>query len=527
MRRFLALAMLSLGFAISWIGPATAQDWTTIGNDAQRSSWIRSDPKISTSSVKQPEFQLLWKMDLDNQARLQNALTPPVLLDFLISHRGFRSLAFVGGSDGNVFAMDTDLARTEWERRFGVAAQYPEPTPDCPGGMTASLTRRTSAALPALGGFSGTGRRSPGVSAVGEPSQGATLLSVPRAPASRPAEAPKPNPRQQVPPRRVLRGLTVVYALTGDGLLRTMLVSNGYDHVPPIPFLPANANARGLIVVDGVAYVATSNGCGGVADGVWALDLETKNVTSWKSGSGSVAGVAGHAIAPDGTLYVATTDGRVVALEAKTLKQTAVHEAAGQSFVSSPVVIDYNDKDYLAVAAKDGSLHLIEAAKLSGAPLSKTPGYAAAANFAPGALATWRDSANVTWVLTPVGGALGAGAGLSGNGQVTNGAVAAWKLAEKNGRLAFDGGWASRDMESPLPPIIVNGVVFAAAGGNLQRSTPAVLYALDGATGKVIWDSGKTITAPAPATGLASGGGTVYLGVHDGALYAFGFPIEH
>jgi outer membrane protein assembly factor BamB len=50
---------------------------------------------------------------------------------------------------------------------------------------------------------------------------------------------------------------------------------------------------------------------------------------------------------------------------------------------------------------------------------------------------------------------------------------------------------------------------------------------LDGATGKVIWDSGKTITAPAPATGLASGGGAVYLGAHDGAVYAFGFPIEH
>jgi outer membrane protein assembly factor BamB len=517
--------MLGLGCAVPWTGPAAAQDWTTIGNDAQRSSWIRSDAKISTSSVKQPEFQLLWRMELDNQARLRNALTPPVLLDFLISHKGFRSLAFVGGSDGNVFAMDTDLARMEWERRFGIAAQYPEATADCPGGMTAGLTRPTNTALPAFDGFSGSGRRSPGVSAVGEPSQGAALLSEPRV--SRPAEPPKPNPRQQVPARRVLRGLTVVYALTGDGLLRTMLVSNGYDHGPPIPFLPPNANARGLIVVDGVAYAATSKGCGGVADGLWALDLETKSVASWKSGSGSVAGAAGPAIAPDGTLYVATTDGRVVALEAKTLKQTAVHQAPGESFVSSPVVIDFNDKDYLAVAAKNGSLHLIEAAKLSGAPLSKTPGYAAAANFTPGALATWRDSANVTWVLAPVGGALGAGAGLSGNGAVANGALAAWKLAEKNGSLVFNGGWVSRDMESPLPPIVVNGVVFAAAGGNLGRSTPAVLYALDGATGRVIWDSGKTITAPAPGTGLASGGGTVYLGARDGVLYAFGFPIEH
>jgi outer membrane protein assembly factor BamB len=324
-----------------------------------------------------------------------------------------------------------------------------------------------------------------------------------------------------------LSGLTVVYALTGDGLLRTLLVSNGYDHVPPVPFLPANANARGLIVVDGVAYVATSNGCGGVADGVWALDLESKKVTSWKSGTGSVAGVAGPAIAPDGTLYVATTDGRVVSLEAKSLRQLSVHQASGESFLSSPVVIDHNDKDYLAVAAKNGSLHLLEAAKLSGAPLSKTAAYGGATNFTPGALATWRDPANVTWVLAPLGGPLGGASGLSGNGNVTHGGVAAWKLAEKSGHLAFDGGWMSRDMESPLPPIVVNGVVFAASGGNFGRSTPAVLYALDGATGKALWDSGKTITAAAPATGLASGGGAVYLGAHDGSLYAFGFPIEH
>jgi outer membrane protein assembly factor BamB len=527
MRRPFALAMLSLACVVAWMGPAFAQDWTTIGNDAQRSSWIRSDAKISTSSVKAPEFQLLWRIELGSQPRLQNALTPPVLLDFLISHRGFRSLAFIGGSDGSVFAVDTDLERMEWQRPLGVAARYPEATAECPGGMTAGLTRPTNAALPALGGFSGSGRRSPGVSAVGEPSEGATLLGTLRTRSSSRPEPPEPGARRQAPARRVLRGLTVVYALTGDGMLRTMLASNGYDHVPPIPFLPANANARGLIVVDDIAYTATSNGCGGVPDGVWALDLESQQVTSWKSGSGSVAGVAGPAIAPDGTLYVATTDGRVVALEAKTLQQTAVHEAPGESFVSSPVVIDYHDQDYLAVAAKDGSLHLLDAAKLNGPPLSKTPGYAAAANFTPGALATWRDPANVTWVLEPMGGAPGAGAGLSGNGGVTSGAIAAWKIAEKNGSLAFDGGWVSRDMESPLPPIVVNGVVFAAAGGSLQRSTPPVLYALDGATGKAVWDSGKTITAPAPATGLASGGGAVYLGAHDGALYAFGFPIEH
>ena len=52
---------------------------------------------------------------------------------------------------------------------------------------------------------------------------------------------------------------------------------------PSVPFLPPNANATGLTLVDDVAYVTTSQGCGGVPDGVWALDMTSKTVTSWKA----------------------------------------------------------------------------------------------------------------------------------------------------------------------------------------------------------------------------------------------------
>jgi outer membrane protein assembly factor BamB len=78
---------------------------------------------------------------------------------------------------------------------------------------------------------------------------------------------------------------------------------------------------------------------------------------------------------------------------------------------------------------------------------------------------------------------------------------------------------------SPLTPLVVNGVVFAASGG--QRSTPAVLYALDGASGKELWNSGRTVTSFVHGGGVSGGGSQVYLGTHDGTLYAFGFPIEH
>ena len=62
-------------------------------------------------------------------------------------------------------------------------------------------------------------------------------------------------------------------------------------------------------------------------------------------------------------------------------------------------------------------------------------------------------------------------------------------------------------MFSPRTPIVVNGVVFAVAGGN--AGTNAVLYALDPATGKELWTSG-TITSAASA-GLSAGTGQVYV----------------
>jgi outer membrane protein assembly factor BamB len=95
-------------------------------------------------------------------------------------------------------------------------------------------------------------------------------------------------------------------------------------------------------------------------------------------------------------------------------------------------------------------------------------------------------------------------------------------------------------MVSPLTPLVVNGVIFAVSSGEFrsadakmtaaqraQRSVPAVVYALDSATGKELWNSGKTITSFTHGGGLSAGGAQVFLGTHDGTLYAFGFPIEH
>jgi outer membrane protein assembly factor BamB len=123
---------------------------------------------------------------------------------------------------------------------------------------------------------------------------------------------------------------------------------------------------------------------------------------------------------------------------------------------------------------------------------------------------------------------------------VTKGAVVAWKLIEKNGAPALQPDWVSREMAAPLVPTIINGVVFATSSGEFrtsnsnltaaqraQRSSSAVLYALDGQTGQELWSSGTTITSFARGGALSGGMGQIYLTTYDGTIYAFGFPIEH
>ena len=53
----------------------------------------------------------------------------------------------------------------------------------------------------------------------------------------------------------------------------------------------------------------------------------------------------------------------------------------------------------------------------------------------------------------------------------------------------------------------------------------AILYALDAATGDVLFTSGDTIHGFSHFSAFAVGGGRVYVGTEDGMLYAFGLGI--
>jgi outer membrane protein assembly factor BamB len=479
--------------------------WTTAGGDAQRTSAARTDPKISTESMQKPGFQFLWKRKFDRPGAQLNLLTQPVLLPNIIAYKGFKALAFVGDGADNVYAVDYELNRIFWNQHLSTASKVAA-TPACPGGITA-VTKATAAAPPAPGG---RGRGAGGGGFGGQ-------AGAPQGPVMPGGRDAGDN----------------VFAISSGGMVHLMNPQVGTDQIPPVKFLPPNARVIGSILVDNVLYAATTGNCGGAPGGVWAIDLvsESKPVTTFDTKGAGVAGAVAPTFGTDGTIYVATGSGdspvanAVVSLAPKTLSQKDWFAAGTSPFTSAPVVFQHKGKDLIVAANKDGRLYLLDSASIGGAdhktPLSKTTPFASTAADVTG-LATWADAGGTRWVLATTGGPLQADTKVAiNNGPVTGGAIVAFTVVDTGDVPTLQPQWVSQDIAAPVTPAVVNGVVFAVAGGK----APAVLYALDGATGKQLWTSGTTITSPV-RVGPSGGDSQVYVAAQDGTLYAFGMPAE-
>jgi outer membrane protein assembly factor BamB len=508
------LVVMTLALA----GAAQAQGrgggaWTTAGSDAQRTSSIRTDPKVSSDSMQKPGFQFLWKRKFDIAGAQVNLLTQPVLLPNIIAYKGFKALAFLGDSGDNVYALDYELNRMFWNQHLATASKAAR-TAACPGGITA-VTKATAAGLPVAGGR-GRGAGGP----------------------------PGAAPQGPVMPGGRDAGDNV-FAISSGGMVHLMNPQVGTDQIPPVKFLPENAKVVGSILVDNVLYAATTGNCGGAANGVWAVDLvsEGKAVTTFDTKGAGVAGAVAPTFGTNGTIYVATGSGdspvanAVVSLAPKTLEQKDWFTAGTSPFTSAPIVFQHKGKDLIVAANKDGRLYVLDSASLGGAdhkaPLSMTAPFAGTVADVAG-LATWLDAAGTRWVLATTSGPLPADTKVAtNNGPVTSGAIVGFTLVDTGDVPTLQPQWVSQDIAAPVTPAVINGVVFAVASGQggaqaapAQRSASAVLYALDGATGKQLWTSGNTITSSVRGVGPSGGDSQVYVVTRDGTLYAFGMPAE-
>ena len=488
MRTLTIASVLSLGCVIA----ANAQtDWPSFGGDSQRTGWERSDTRIKAGNVE--DFELVLKRQFPDVPAGPRALTPPVVVGLLISYRGFKELALVADNSGTIWSLDADLNRVFWKRQLAPV----QPAAGCSPSATAM----------------------PG-------------LVPPRMFGARSSTA---GQRRPALPGNGFGEVRPVFAVSGDGKLHKLNTSDGSDISAPINFLPAGTIASPLTIHDGTIYAASQSNCGGAASGIWAIDLTASDPTAvnytWQGPS--APGLGGPAFGTDGTVYLQTVADTILSFTPNNLmlkaRFTLPTSAAGSAElnVPTPVVFPFDGKDLIVSSSSDGRLFVLDAKSFGGpghnTPLSQTQPLAAAGGGIWGALSSWRDPDGNRWVLAPVQGKLNPGLKPSKtNGPVSNGAIVAFRVEVRDGKPILNPMWASRDISSPLPPVITSGAVFALSAG----PTHAVLYGLNAKTGEEIYSTGKQVTAPATLTGLTLSNGRVYFTTVDGTLYAFGVHLE-
>ncbi|HLJ49743.1 MAG TPA: PQQ-binding-like beta-propeller repeat protein [Bryobacteraceae bacterium] len=494
---------------------ALASDWLTDGKDSQRTNWQKDEKVFTLSNIK--DTKLLWKVKLDNQTRQMHSLFVPLIVEKVKTRSGPKEILIETGVSDNIYAIEAETGKVIWKKHFSSSYTPPPRRGDilCPGGITAT-----------------------------------------------PVVGPTSTP-----------GKYTLYAASWDGSLHQLNVADGEDVVAPMKFMPPNGKPYALNLFKGALYTHTAQGCGGNPNMVYVFDLATGKVGSWGPAGGGMWGRQGPAIASDGTMYTGTGDGNfnpeigsfgngIIGIKQNPQSKAAeLVDYFGPSNAAwlwkrdldmqvTPVIFPFEGKELMADAGKECRVYLMDTASIGGDD-HRTPAYRTPllcnedVNFASagiwGSMASWQDAKGTRWVLTPFWGPKhSAFKAPVEYGEVEHGAIAAFKVEDRNGKYELAPAWVSRDMNRAEPPVIANGIVFSYGSGEdtdqafpdvglddsiehrIPGSTHATLYAFDAETGRELWSSGDQITTWNHWSGISVANGRVYIGTFDGTLYCFG-----
>src|SRR5881397_3611114 len=436
MQRFLIVGELILGGILAW-----GADWLTDGGNPQRTAWQKDEKILTTDNVK--NMKLLWKIQLDNEPRVMHSLFPPLIAGRVNTSSGPKQIAIVAGSSDNIYAIDVEKGEVIWKKHFESTWTPPPPRRLdilCPGGLTAT---------PVIG----------------------------------PTNTP---------------GKYTIYAASWDGMLHRLNVADGEEVAPPAKFMPPNGKPYALNLVNHVIYTHTAQGCGGNPNMVYSYDLATNKVGSWGPAGGGMWGRTGPAISANGTMYTGTGDGRwdpengvygngIIGVKqdpvTKSLELVDYYGPSNAEWLFkrdldmqvTPAIFDYKGRELMVDAGKECRIYLMDTEAIGGddhrTPLYRSPLLCnEEVNFASagiwGSMASWEDSKGSRWVLTSFWGPKHSAfkAPLE-YGPVDEGAIAAFKVEEKDSKLQLTPAWISRDINRAEPPVIANGIVFAYGSG--------------------------------------------------------------
>ena len=506
-----------LGFSLAGMIPAHGQspsEWLTSSGDSARDGWQRAATKITPRNVG--KMQLLWKTKLESKPMGMLTYREPLIVTGLKTGDGVKTIAIFAGASNDVHALDAETGKVIWETKLKWASAKPQEEGEGRGFICTNALSAT--------------------------------------PVVSPIDAP----------------IRRLYLVTSDGYLRTLDLTTGQESDPPIEMLSLPyGKPYGLNLVNNVIYTITGQGCGGVPNALYAINLANKKLTVSQPPQAGLWGTAGPVVGSDGTIYFASGDGAYDAAAGKlstsveaftfsndTLTLKDYYSPSNHVWLTrrdldmnvTPVLFPYKGRDVLVTSGKEGRYFVMDSKSLGGAdhetPLFRSELYSNKnVNFQTegtwGSLASWESKDGTRWILGPTGGEAAVNFPKS-YGATPNGGIIALKLEDKGGKTELIPAWLSRDMITSEPPVVANGVVFVLAGGEftgqandavgglfsaeerIKRSVPAKLFALDALTGKELFSSGDQITSFLHQAGLSVAGDKVMFGTFDGTVYCYG-----
>ena len=502
-----------------------ATDFLTEGVDKERTGWVRDEKIFTKANVG--TSKLLWKIKLTSTPRAMHNLFAPLIAERVTTAAGVKELGVVAGVSDDLFGIDIATGTQLWHRKFDNLLTNTGISNDtlCPAGQTAAPTMAQTSA-----------------------------------------------------------GVYTIYAVSWDGRLRQVNLADGKDVAAAEKFIPGGGKPYALNLHNGVIYTATAQGCGGLTNAFYSFDLASRRASAFIPAGGGLWGRRGASITPEGTVFLGTGDAMfdpmtrrlgngIVGVKIDANKQLQLADYFGAPNANflwrrdldvnvTPMAFDHRGRKFLVGSSKECRLWLLDRDALGGddhrttldtTPLVCNDAQAFDEKGVWGALSAWQDPSGAQWVLMPFWGPVSTGFKAPIEyGRPKGGAVAAFKVEERNGKWQLVPAWMSRDMDLAEEAVIANGIVFAYAAGEdasqvvpdgawnekdgaryggglssgpvrrIPGSRRAVLYALDGLSGRELWSSGTQIESWNHFSGLTVANGRAYIATFDGMLYCFG-----
>lgn len=507
--RFLLLLALSTA--------VLAGDWLTFGHDPQRTSWAFEETKLNPQNVS--KMALAWIAKLKNEPYSLSALTAPVVASGISTVKGVRSVVYVAGISGTVFALDAESGEELWNHTFKYVV------------------------LPGRGGYQGTFLCPNGI----------TATPV------------------------IDKNTNTLFVIAGNGGLYGLDLGSGAVRYGPVQFVAPYSKNSSLNLVGDVLYTVLAQGCGDGLSGFYSVDVRDRHhpvihqMLLSNTNTAGIWGRGGPIIGTNGRIYGGTADGvfdpaagdysnTEIAVSLKDLKLLDYYLPLNWQYIrrkdfdlgsASPVFFGWKNRNLLAAGAKEGVIYLLDADNLGGSDhqttvytsprLGNDPQVCCSGLGIWGGIATARDLDGQTWLIVPMGGPPAADGPKFPitNGATPHGSLMAFKVDAdaKTGNPLLRPVWVSADFDMPDPAVIANGIVFALATGSnevqkdgdsvrVKTNHPAVLKALDLKTGTELFNSGNAIESWVHFSGLAVSDGHVFAVDHKSNVYAFAVPPE-